>query len=232
MGSETPTLAQVLKEAMESRLVELHTSMPAKIVSYNSSEQTASVQPLLQRQYLDGTVVNLPIINSVPVHFPSAGGFFISFPVQTDDECLLIFSERSLEILKEKGGIVDPLDPRKFHISDAIALVGSISKPNKFQNVSSEKLVLAYKTGTSEIHVGLDGKVSIKSSEVLLGDHTLTEFAAIASRVQARLAAIETFLASHIHSGVTPGVGVSGPPTPTFTPDTSIVASSKVKVSI
>lgn len=243
MTSETPTLAQVILEAVEARLVDVNTAIPGKIVSYDHATQTASVQPCIRRKYTDGTIVDLPVINKVPVQFPRGGGFFVSLPLKKDDPVLLVFSQRALDVWKEKGGVVDPADPRKFHISDAYALAGAGAAPDAFTNTDPNKLVIAHKGGTAEIHMGDDGKVSIKAGELHLGDHSASEFVALKSKVEARLSAIESALNSlgstyngHTHIFIDP---VSGPaPTnPTLSLSTPLnpspddIGSAKVKVA-
>ncbi len=96
-------------------------------------------------------------------------------------------------------------------------------------------------TSDAKILVKPTGEIVIKSvGDLLLGDESLSEFVALATAVNTRLLAIETKLTTHIaifiahvHSTVT-SLGTPTPGTPNdspFAPDTSVVASSKVKVS-
>ena len=123
-NNETPTLAQVIRDAIEARLLDVHTAMPATIVSYDAAKQKASVQPVLQKKYASGKVVTLPVITNVPVVMPRANKAFISLPLKAGDHVLLIFSERSIDRWAQKGGVTDPNDPRKFSLSDAFAIPG------------------------------------------------------------------------------------------------------------
>lgn len=240
MSSETPTLAQVILEAIESRLVDLHTAIPGIVDSYDAATQTASVKPCIKRKYSDGSIVDLPVINKVPVVIPSGGGFFASFPIQKNDSVLLVFSERSLEYWKETGGVVNPGDPRKFHIADAFAIPGGLAKPSVFTNTDPEKLVIGHKDGNAEIHADKNGPVSIKASELILGAHTSSEFVAIRSRVETRLSDIESKLNSlisnyqtHVHPTAAPGAPSPSPTAATVTPivpNPQDIGSAKVKV--
>lgn len=122
----TPTLAEVIRRAIEARLAEVHVCLPGSIESYDKTQRRASVKPMLQRQYVDGDVESMPIINNVPVYFPSGGGASITLPVKKGDGCVLLFSERSLDrylaqpLVKE----TETGDVRMHDISDAIAFVG------------------------------------------------------------------------------------------------------------
>jgi hypothetical protein len=96
-----PTLAQLLQQAIDNRLLDVHTALIAKVESYDAETQQVNVSPVLKRQVktLDGTWVSeqLPILCNVPVLFPRAGGFFISFPIQPGDFVQLIFNEVSID---------------------------------------------------------------------------------------------------------------------------------------
>ena len=128
--STTPVLAEVIREAFENRLSDLHTAMPGTIVKYDSRTQEASVQPLLKRAYIneDGSegLDELPIIQGVQVAFPRAGKYFMTFPLAKGDPVLLVFSERSLDEWSASSGKVtlDPIDLRMHDLSDAIAIPG------------------------------------------------------------------------------------------------------------
>jgi hypothetical protein len=112
---------------VESRLFDLHTSLPGIVESFDASKNTVNVQPALIRVYETGEEVQLPIINQVPIVYPSGmgGKCSITFPLTAGDSVFLIFSERSLDNWKQKGGVVDPVDPRKFNLTDAVAIPGA-----------------------------------------------------------------------------------------------------------
>ena len=124
---ESPTMAKVIQDAIEARLIDVHTAMPGMIVSYDPSKQMAQVQPSLKKKYSNGTIVPLPIINNVTVVHPRGGTAAILLPLKAGDPCWLIFGERSLDNWKSQGGISDPADTRKHHLSDAVCIPGGSS---------------------------------------------------------------------------------------------------------
>jgi hypothetical protein len=131
MSTLTPTLSQLLDDFINSKLLDVHVALPARIVSYDSKTQYASVQPEIKRKFKDGAVVNLPIINNVPVVMPRTSSSYVYLPIKQGDNVLLIFSERSIDIWKNKGGDTDPKDARHHALSDAFAIVGGypLAKP-------------------------------------------------------------------------------------------------------
>lgn len=122
--NETPTLAQVIKKAIEARLCEVHVSLPARVVSYEASTQKATVQPEIKRQFVDGTFVNIPQITDVPVVWPRGSSAFLHFPLKKGDPVTLVFSERALDEWKESGGDTQTSSLRKHSYSDAVAYPG------------------------------------------------------------------------------------------------------------
>lgn len=120
---------------IENRLSDLHTSLPAIIVSFDAEARTVSAQPAIQRVFTDGEglsgAINLPVCVDVPVVFPSGGGYEITFPVKEGDECLLVFSERCIDNWFDTGEPSPPADYRKHDLSDAFAIMGVRSFANK-----------------------------------------------------------------------------------------------------
>lgn len=113
---------------IDSTLMNLHTSMPAIIMSYDADTRTVTAQPAIQRVFTDGEglsgPMNLPPCVDVPVIFPGGGGYEITFPVKEGDECLLLFSERCIDSWFVSGEPNVPADYRQHDLSDAIAIVG------------------------------------------------------------------------------------------------------------
>jgi len=122
--NETPTLAHVIQTALKRFQTELHTCLPAEIVTYDRTKQKASVQPLLQRKTKDGVAFNFPVITNVPCRFERTSKFSITYELKPKDTGIIIVSERSLDVWLNKGGLVDPNDLRKHDINDAIFFPG------------------------------------------------------------------------------------------------------------
>ncbi len=229
-SSFTPQLEEVLKNAIEQRLVQVHTSMPGVIAKYDPQKQVADVRPAIKRKYPSGEIVELPLLTNVPVAHPRAGKARIHLPLKEGDSVEICFSERSLENWNAKGGIVDPEDPRKHHLSDAY--VKPCLYPSKDPFTVTEPEAIEIVNGTAEIFIKADGSVSIKGSSLLLGDHSLSEFVAIASKVKTEIEALRTWAASHTHPYVDSPVGPSvTSPSPSPPPAVNDVGSTKVKVA-
>lgn len=124
---DTPTMTEVIENIVNRSLLDLHTAMPGIIQSYDPDKKTASVRPAIKRQFKDARPdQELNIITDVPIAFLQTNTFIFTIPLKKGDEVLLIFSERSLDKWLNSGKldsrIVNPEDPRKFSLSDAIAI--------------------------------------------------------------------------------------------------------------
>jgi hypothetical protein len=200
--SDTPTLREVLRNAARRALANVHVSIPAKVVTYDAEEQTVSARPLIEQEYFDeeGTrqTIELPIITRIPVVFPQAGGYRITFPIAVDDVVMLLFSEASIDKWMVTGGTVDPLDGRRHDINDAVAIPGLNPITSALQDAPTNRMSLGHDTGpTIEI---------IKSEDMIkLGSYLATEFLAFLSDVQT----LRDELHQHAHTYIAPAAGAA-----------------------
>jgi hypothetical protein len=155
--SRTPTLAEVIRTALDARLAEVHVSLPARVERYDEVKQLVDVKPLLREAVFDAdgveSHVSLPVITNVPVVFPGAGGFRLTFPVAAGDTVLLVFAERSLDQwLSSGGGEADPVDLRQHALSDAVAMPGLHTFTKPWTGASTSALTLG-KDGGPQVEI-------------------------------------------------------------------------------
>ena len=226
-----PTLAQVLDQFITSRMANLHVSMPGIVQSYDKATQTVEVQPAIKNVYLDEDEVeqseNLPLLVDVPVAFPRAGGFFVSFPIVKGDSVLLVFGERSMDQWQGTGKVSDPGDLRRFSLSDAVAIPGVFPSTDALQDAHGDNMVMG-KDGGAQIHMKPNG-------EVHLAEENAADFVALAAKVKASIDALQVAHDTHTHI-TTATVGPSAVPG-ILAPTTTLVgtqadpAATKVKAT-
>lgn len=158
------TLTDAVRTAIQYQLTNVHTAMPATFISFDESDRSATVQPSINKNYLDGSEAKLPIIHKVPVIFPLAGSASITFPINPGDFCLLIMCERSLEEWKRLGINQKPIDRRKFNLSDAIAIPGLIPFGESMPAIGSD---FSFRYGNSSITITESGEIQINSGNQL-----------------------------------------------------------------
>lgn len=224
MSGDPTSLADAVTGAIDATLGKIHTSMPGKVVSYNSLAQTADVQPMCKRQLFnaDGEKVyeSLPLLPAVPVCFPRGGGYVVTFPLQAGDTVVLVFSEAGLAEFLATGSEAEPWDTRRHHISNAVA-IPSIS-PDTAPLASGDN-----SARTAGIVIGKDGaneQIRFATGSIKLGADA-TDFVALASLVNTNLTNIRNFFNTHTH----PETGATtGPPSANM-PAPSSVAAALVK---
>lgn len=200
-------ISEALAVAIESRLADLHTAMPGKVEKVSSDGQRVDVLPQLKRAVSDGeggyVIEDLPVIPNVPVAFPRAGGFFVSFPIARGDMVLLVFAERSVKAWMRQGQAVDPGDRRMHPFDGAIAIPGVYPNNSPLDDASSTDMVM-----------GKDGETSPKIVLKPSGDIVLNGGTKKVARVD-DTAKADTAMAtwmSQVESGIA-GAG-GAPPTP------------------
>lgn len=164
------TLSSVIKQAIDNKLKDVHTSTPGIIESFDPETQTASIQPAIKRIFVtteeDKEILvpsDLPLLINVPVIFPRGGGFSLTFPVKKGDECHIQFCERSIDIWHQSGKISKP-GARRFHnLSDAVAYVGLSSIPNKIPNYDPDNVVIKKDDDSVFIKLTSESKLEIYS---------------------------------------------------------------------
>lgn len=124
-----PTLAEVIESAIDSRVLDLHTMIVGKVVSYDAAKQAAVVQPVVNgaAPTLDGSTTSetLPSIPNVPVRWERAGGYYDHKPLAAGDCGLLIFSESAFATWRVSGAISDPGDISRHSLSYCYFLPGA-----------------------------------------------------------------------------------------------------------
>ncbi len=172
-GLATPTMAEMLTEAIRGAMFDLHTGLPAAVVNYDPSAQSCTVRPLLRRAWRmdDGSVrlFDIPLITHVPVVFPAGGGWSLTWPLVAGDVVYLAFAERSLDswLASPPGPTVDPLDVRMHDLSDAVAIPGLRQRQAALLNAGLSGIRLGREDGTVEVSMTA-GEIHIKAPLVVL----------------------------------------------------------------
>lgn len=169
--------SDIIRRMIKFEISNIHTSIPGQIEKYDYTKKKASVKPMIKRKMDNGDILTMPVIENVPVIFPSTGDTIIHFPLKKGDGCMILFSERSLDEFLSLGIDTAPDDPRKYDLTDAICLPGlyNFSNPGKIGS-GNEDLEIIFKD--SVIKISSDGKVTINGGgkrSAREGDATLSD---------------------------------------------------------
>lgn len=125
MGAE-PTLTEIVRLAIESKLLDVHVSLPCRVESYDPATITVEALPMVRRaiEDADGKIQHeeLPPIPNVPVLFPSSSAFSGAWPLVPGDFVLVVFCSSAIGSWRESGDIADPVDLRRHDLSHAVAI--------------------------------------------------------------------------------------------------------------
>lgn len=127
--TDTNTTA-LLDTQADSTILQIHTALPARVVSFNAAEQTVSVELMIEQINYNGDQLALPPLVDVPVKMFAYGPFNIVATPMEGDEGLATFSERCIDGWWESGRKSIPMDIRFHDVSDAFFDGGYRSKPN------------------------------------------------------------------------------------------------------
>jgi Phage protein Gp138 N-terminal domain len=158
-----PSLAKVITDAIEARLASLHTLLPGRVVKVDLARGRADVEPLLMRLNSDGVAVALPIITDCPIAFYRAGKAAVYLPLAVGDQVEIRFSERSLDTWLSKGGVVDPADGRKHHLSDAVVYPGLYDGTKPPVGTDASSLILVH--DQAKVSLKADGEIRLSNAE-------------------------------------------------------------------
>lgn len=117
-------VTKCLLKLTENRITDIHTSIPCKVESFNSSTNTAKVTPLFKVKFANDDVaqqrpplINVPCLkrkikinNVITIETP----FF-----EAGDIVLVVFLERAFDSVKN-GQINDPYYSRKHALEDGV----------------------------------------------------------------------------------------------------------------
>lgn len=218
-----------LRLAMESQQAQIWTALPGVVAAVNLAAQTLSVQPTVQGSVAspDGAkqLVNLPLLVDVPIVWPRAGGFALTFPIAAGDEVLVVFASRCIDSWWQSGGIGAPAEARMHDLSDGFAILAPTSQPKKLSGVSSTNVQLRDEAGTTYVEITPDGKARVVAATQIdveaptvniTGDLNVTgEMNLVGQLTQSGglMTIGGVVFGTHKHTGVQPGSGTSGGPT-------------------
>lgn len=151
----------------------LRVAMPAIIESFDAITQTATVRPAIREKIrgedLTEKWVDLPLLLDVPIILPRAGLFILTMPVTAGDECLVVFADMCIDAWFSNGDPQNQIEKRRHDLSDAFAILGCWSQPNKIANYSTTSAQLRNEAGTAYIELK-DAQINLVADSVKINN--------------------------------------------------------------
>jgi hypothetical protein len=114
------TLQGVVDEAIKRAMVGLEIMLPATVISYDRTNNVASVQPQILMVATDGSTEQRAPVASVPVLALGGGGWLITFPLPAGSKGWIKASDRDISLYMQSGGMTAPNTARLHSFSDSM----------------------------------------------------------------------------------------------------------------
>ncbi len=143
-----PTLQGIFEDLTLNIMSRINCVRVGKIVSFDNTDQTATVQLVDKRVVINGdgsqTLLEYPLLLKCPVviNAGSNGGLRIS--IQPDDTCIVLFSDRDIDKWWTDGNIQAPATPRMHNLTDGFVMLGPRNDLNKITDYDNEATQLNY----------------------------------------------------------------------------------------
>lgn len=211
---------------LNGRQATIWTALPCIVTKVNFATMTLECQPAIQGTVTDENNVtvniNLPVLVDVPIVFPSAGGFTITFPLKAGDEVLVVIASRCIDAWWQLGCPLDAngrpttqvaLETRMHDLSDGFAIPGPKSQPNVIPSISSTGLQIRNDAGTTYMELTADGKIKFSADTDIefTGNLKVTGNILATGEVTGNSATVPIELTTHTHTSAAPGDPTSPP---------------------
>lgn len=195
--AELGTFQGLFKAVLRKFLQGVDDMLPARVISYSRETNMAQVQPLVALLTTGGESVSRAPVASVPVFQIGGGNFLLNFNIMPGDLGWIKANDRDISLFCQSYSEHTPNTARLHSFQDALFFPQIM----KYYNISAEddeNCVLQNRNGSVKISLG-DDTITIKAPHVVIESTTLTNNG-------------KNIGDDHVHSGVDPGGGTSGPP--------------------
>lgn len=161
--NETQSLDGLFKMLQKKIFIDLRVCLPAIVVEYSSTNNTATLQPAIQTVTINNKFVTLPQIFDVPVLELGGNGLSIKIPLKAGDTGIVIFCDRDITLFKQEKKNTQPNTLRKHDLSDGIFI------PMRFGNAGSSNVLIQNDDGSTQLEITPSG-INIKGNITVDGD--------------------------------------------------------------
>lgn len=208
-----PSLRDLLDLYQKQILLNFNCHHIATIQSFDKEKQTVQVtinykhtyfifEPKTQ-QYLPN-LIDYPIIADCPLIVIGGGTARITFPISKGDQCILLFNDRDIDNWFSGSTTSPNSTPRLHALSDCVALIGPNNLNTVIENYDDVRALLTNGTVKNGINPETN-KLTLQNEDNTLND--------LLQSLCTQLENLTTALAALTVTGVTTGMGTSGPPT-------------------
>ena len=151
--SEKSTLAAAAHRFLSNGAVEHESMLPAVVVSYDRTNNIATVKPLIKYVMIDGTTQSrVPMVN-IPVLALGGGGFFINFPIAVGDLGWILATDRSIALFQQTLSEQPPPDGGPFHKFESGLFIPDVFRKYTIAGADSAAMVISTTDSNTRISI-------------------------------------------------------------------------------
>lgn len=140
----------VMAIAQEAIMSRLNCHNIGRIIEFDSSTQTCTVELMQIKQFNDQAFIPAPI-TQVPLIIYGSDNSYITLPNPVGSVCLLLFLDRNIDNFLETGEQYMPETSRMHDFTDAVALTTFKTLANPIENYDDNAITMYYKTIINEV---------------------------------------------------------------------------------
>lgn len=179
-GDFTAAIRKYIRDYIRENLDDM---LPAKVISYDSNTNRATVQPLISIQDQAGNKIQRAPISNIPVQRPGGNGFFISFPLKAGDFGWLKATDRDYSLMMQSEKTESPNTERFHSFGDSMFFPDTLS--GWAGNVSGDDLSIRNKSGTTSLGMAAGGMNISAANTTWTGNTAQTGNLAVTGKVSA-----------------------------------------------
>lgn len=145
-----PTFNDLMIMAQNNIMARTNCHNVGRIIEFDKTTQTCTVQIMQLKQFFDKTMAAAPITD-VPLIIYGMGDGFITLPDPVGSICLLFFMDRNIDAFLETGELYEPDNTRLHDFSDCIAITTFSTLNNPIENYDDTAITIAYKNIVSDV---------------------------------------------------------------------------------
>lgn len=138
---ENVSISEISQLLKDNVMANLNCHNIGKIIDFDSSTQTCTVELMQIKQYNDNFYTPAPI-TQVPLIILGAGGGHITMPNPVGTICLILFLDRNIDNFMETGEQYVPETSRMHDFTDAIALTTFTTLANPLTDYDEDAVTL------------------------------------------------------------------------------------------
>lgn len=140
----------MMKISQDAIMARLNCHSVGKILEFDSTTQTCTVQMMQIKQFANNMYEPAPITD-VPLIIYGAGGGHITLPNPVGSICLLFFIDRNIDAFLDTGELYVPETTRTHDFTDCIAITTFSTLNNPIQNYDNNAISIIHNKIIEEI---------------------------------------------------------------------------------